>query len=104
MKHGGSNIVLKFLVPYLLILFVPIMIGMITYNKTISVIETETAKSNMTLLNQSKEIIDRRLDEVDRITQQIMMDPSLISYQYIGTPFEGTNTFRTIEMKKSLVN
>ncbi|NOU94094.1 helix-turn-helix domain-containing protein [Paenibacillus sp. LMG 31456] len=104
MQYKGSKITRIFLLPYLLVLLVPIMIGTLTYNKTISVIETETAKSNMTLLNQSKEIIDRRLDEVDRITQQITLDPNLITFQYIADPFEGSNTYRTIEMKKSLVN
>ncbi|MBO9610583.1 MAG: cache domain-containing protein, partial [Paenibacillaceae bacterium] len=104
MRIKKSNFVSKFLLPYLLVLVIPIAIGTTIYQKTISVIETETARSNMTLLNQSKEIIDRRLDELDRIVQQIMLDPNLITYQYIEHPFDGSNTARTIEMKKSLVN
>jgi two-component system response regulator YesN len=103
-KHKGSKIILAFLLPYLLVLFVPIIIGVLTYNQTISVIETETAKSNMTLLNQSMETLDRRLDEVERIIQQVSLDPNLITFQYIAQPFEGANTVRTIEMKKSMVN
>ncbi|WP_127586287.1 helix-turn-helix domain-containing protein [Paenibacillus koleovorans] len=104
MRNKGRSIVLKFLIPYLLILIVPVLIGLFNYYKTLSVIETETAKSNMNMLNQTRGVIDRRLEEVDKIARQIMLDPNLISFQYQDDPFEGSNTFRTIETRKSVLN
>jgi two-component system response regulator YesN len=103
-KHRGSLLVLKLLVPYLFILVVPLLIGLVTYHKTLGVIESETIKSNMTLLKQSSDVIDRRLDEVDRIVQQITLDPNVITFQYIDSPFDGINTFRTIDTKNKLIN
>lgn len=92
------------MIPYLIILTVPLFIGFITYNKTIEVVENEVVKGHMSLLERSRDTLDRRLSELDFIMQQLAWDPKIIQFQYLTRPFHGPTTYKVVETNKSLPN
>jgi two-component system response regulator YesN len=97
-----QRIMLHFLVPYLIVLLIPLLIGLITYEKTIEVVESEIEHNNIKLLDQSKDILERRLTEVEMIVSQIVGDTKVIHFQNVSDPFEGSNTTKILETKAGL--
>jgi two-component system response regulator YesN len=101
---GRHRVFLRLLIPYILFLILPMVVGWIIYNKTIDIMEKEVTANHMNLLEQSKNILERRLDEISSITQQLAADSRIIQFQPIIDPFEGTNTYRVLDTTKSLYN
>lgn len=101
-KQGRQRIVLRFLLSYLIVLFVPLGAGLYTYNNTADLLEKEAADSSMSLLRQGMETLDRRLGEVDTITRQMMFDPKVRQIQQLRDPFRGTATYQLVDFRQSL--
>ncbi|MEK3722859.1 helix-turn-helix domain-containing protein [Paenibacillus sp. FSL H8-0034] len=101
-KKEKYMVFMRFLVPYILFLLVPLFITLITYQQTISELEAEMTSKNVTILNHSKEIIDQRLAEIDSIAQQLVSNSTVQQFQYVSQAFEGNMVNRTLDLKKSL--
>ncbi|WP_135557557.1 helix-turn-helix domain-containing protein [Paenibacillus cymbidii] len=101
-RPGRQRIVLRFLLSYLIVLFVPLGAGLYTYNNTAHLLEKEAADSSMSLLQQGMETLDRRLGEVDTITRQMMFDPKVRQIQQLRDPFQGTATYQLVDFRQSL--
>ncbi|WP_282936476.1 helix-turn-helix domain-containing protein [Paenibacillus sp. RC67] len=99
---GRHRLFARLLIPYLVFLMLAMMIGWMIYQKTIVLIEKEATESHMNLLEQSKDVLDRRLEELASITQQLAADTRIIQFQPVTNPFNGTNTYRIMDMNKSL--
>ncbi|MCS7462065.1 helix-turn-helix domain-containing protein [Paenibacillus doosanensis] len=109
LRRNGANrtrarhrLFARLLIPYLVFLMLAIMIGLIIYQKTIVLIEKEATASHMNLLEQSKDILDRRLEELASIAQQLAADTRIMQFQSVTDPYKGTNTFRIMDTNKSL--
>lgn len=92
----------RLLLPYLLFLILTLFAGWIIYNKTIDLIENEVTENQMNVLEQNKDILERRLDEVSSITQQLASDTRIIQFQQVTEPYAGTNMYRVLDTNKSL--
>ncbi len=101
-SKGRHRLFARLLIPYLVFLMLAMMIGWIIYQKTIVLIEKEATENHMNLLEQSKDVLDRRLEELASITQQLVADTRIIQFQPVTDPFNGTNTYRIMDMNKSL--
>ncbi|NOU89868.1 helix-turn-helix domain-containing protein [Paenibacillus sp. LMG 31460] len=101
-NKGRHRVFARILVPYLVFLMLPMIIGWVIYEKTTALIESEATASHMNLLEQSKDILDRRLEEIASITQQLAADTRIMRFQSVTDPFEGTNTYRILDTNKSL--
>ncbi|MFE5323444.1 helix-turn-helix domain-containing protein [Paenibacillus sp. NPDC056579] len=99
---GRHRLFARLLIPYLVFLIFAMLIGWMIYQKTIVLIEREATESHMNLLEQSKDVLDRRLEELASITQQLAADTRIIQFQPVVNPFIGTNTYRIMDMNKSL--
>ncbi|MBP1933295.1 helix-turn-helix domain-containing protein [Ammoniphilus resinae] len=99
---GRNPILIQYMLPYIAILLIPLSIGWITYEQTVHMVKEEVVKSNMTLLEQSKEILDRRLEEVENFAHQLMSDSKVVSFQYLKDPYKGSNTYRIVETRERL--
>ncbi len=72
-----TNIFRNFLISYIVILIIPNVAGYISYRAAIDVAETGSIETSMMVLNQSKDILERRMDEVEAFTTQIAMNQDL---------------------------
>ncbi|MDR9854752.1 helix-turn-helix domain-containing protein [Paenibacillus sp. VCA1] len=97
-----ATLVLRFFVPYVLILLGALLSGWFAYHKTSSLLETETMKSNTAALGQIREALDGRFAEVETIAQQMASESKIQSFQFVKAPFEQTNPFRLWDLEKSL--
>lgn len=96
-RKVGNKLILRFLVPYMMILVIPLAIGLITYQKTVEVLKEESIKANIRSLEKSKDMLDSRLKEVDLIVKQLTRNPNIASYQSVVNPFQGSTAYRTLE-------
>ncbi|WP_240414630.1 helix-turn-helix domain-containing protein [Paenibacillus periandrae] len=101
---GRHRVFIRLLIPYILFLILPMIVGWIIYQKTIQTMEKEVTANHMNVLEQSKDILERRLEEISSIAQQLSVDTRIIQFQPVIDPFEGTNTYRVLDTNKSLYN
>lgn len=85
MKYKGAGCVLKtkskylnkksifisWLLSYMVILMIPFMINIFVYTQSISIINQEVNKANLKSLDQFKQVIDYRINEVRRLSTEI---------------------------------
>jgi two-component system response regulator YesN len=88
----------------MILLLLPLLVGWVIYNKTLLEMEKEVTASNMNLLQQSRNILDRRLSEISSIAVQLANDTRIMQFAAITNPFEGANTYRILETRKSIYN
>lgn len=74
-KH--STIFRKFLISYLIILVIPSIAGFVSYRTSINVTQSVSIENGVTLLERSKEILERRMAEVEGFTRQLALNPDL---------------------------
>ncbi|TVY10991.1 helix-turn-helix domain-containing protein [Paenibacillus cremeus] len=103
-RAGKPGIVIRFLLPYMLVMLIPLFIGFFAYYKTVSLLEAEVVNSNMSLLEQTKQALSRRLGEIDTIVQQVTTDPKVNLFMQLRDPFEGANTYRILDTQKNVIN
>lgn len=102
-KFGKKNkLVFRFLLPYMLLLLIPLILGLTTYKKSIGALESEIDASNMAMLEQNRNILDSRFAEINNIIQEIAYHPKIASLQVSANAFEGKDVYQIIEAEKSL--
>lgn len=75
----SSKIFRRFLISYLVILIIPIVAGFISYQVSLDTAEKYAIINSRQVLNQSRNIIEQNLDEIDRFVQQLSLDRDLNS-------------------------
>lgn len=101
-KSGGHKVFLRLLVPNLLFLLLPLLVGWVIYNKTLQEMEKEVTEGNMSMLQQSRDILDRRLAELSSIAMQLVSDTRIMQFQHVTEPFQGSNVNRILDTRRSL--
>ncbi|QJD85419.1 helix-turn-helix domain-containing protein [Cohnella herbarum] len=105
MKIEGQRSVkvwIHFFVPYAILLTGFLAVGLYAYDKTSSLVENHSKETAYAVMEQTKEIMDRRFEELETITEQVASSTKVLSFQYVDKPFYGTNPVRIIELKKDL--
>lgn len=77
LKLDHSPIFRSFLISYVLVLFIPMLTGFISYYVSSDIIKSSSLEASATMLNQSRDILDRRMEEVENITRQLSLDQEL---------------------------
>lgn len=85
-----SAIFKKFLFSYVVILLIPLFLATFAYNAATSVIEENAFDSNLTMLNQTRDIVDKHLKEIEEMMIQITFDSKMIGLLNISDPEEGS--------------
>ncbi|NWQ40734.1 helix-turn-helix domain-containing protein [Bacillus sp. EB106-08-02-XG196] len=67
----------KFLLSYLLILVIPLLASLIIYQVSIHKISENATENSKNLLNQTKEIIDQKNDEIEKFVYQMSLNPEI---------------------------
>ncbi len=102
MKYIKRRIFFRFLVPYLLIIFITICIGYYTYNCTLSVLEQDAREMNLTILEQSCDVIDKYIAEMDRLVKNMTLCPQLNRILYMEKPFDSLDHYYVMDTQKNL--
>lgn len=78
------QILLRFLLSYLLILLIPIFVLSFAYNEFIKTMEYSSMKSNLSMLEQTRDTLDRRLGEIDSVINQIALNSKVRNLMYVN--------------------
>jgi len=65
---------------YLLILVIPFLISLILTQISSSILESEAKKSNQATLEQTRDIVDSRIQELDSLVKQLAIDPKIKAF------------------------
>ncbi|WP_028548394.1 helix-turn-helix domain-containing protein [Paenibacillus sp. UNC451MF] len=103
-RGGSHRVFVRLLIPNLLFLLLPLLVGGVIYYKTLHEMEKEVTASNMNVLQQSRDILDRRLSEISSIAIQLVNDTRIMQFQHIREPFQGSNINRIWDTRKSIQN
>ncbi|MBE1442026.1 helix-turn-helix domain-containing protein [Paenibacillus sp. OAS669] len=103
-EAGSHQVFIRLLVPNLLFLLLPLLVGGIIYYKTLHEMEKEVTAGNMNVLQQSRDILDRRLAELSSIAIQLVNDTRIMQFQHIREPFQGSNINRIWDTRKAIQN
>lgn len=101
-NRGSLKVWIHFFVPYAILLAGFLAVGLYAYEKTSSLVETQTKETAYAVMEQTKEILDRRFEELETIAEQVASGTKALSFQYVDKPFEGTNPIRMLELRKDL--
>lgn len=72
-----SRVFRRFLLSYLIILFIPILGGFMSYRTSIAVTESISIENSVTQLEKSRELLERRMAEVEGFTRQLAVNQEL---------------------------
>ncbi|KAB8136778.1 AraC family transcriptional regulator [Gracilibacillus oryzae] len=78
MSEKRKTVFIRFLFSYFIILLLPIIIGIILFNRVESILIDNANKSNTALLEQVKQVVDNKLKEVEQLSLQVSLNPKLI--------------------------
>ncbi|MEH7272930.1 hypothetical protein V7125_04780, partial [Neobacillus vireti] len=72
----------KFLLSYLLILIIPLFTSLIIYQVSIHIIKDYASENSKNLLNQTKDMIDQKNDEIENFVYQMSLNPEINQLMY----------------------
>jgi two-component system, response regulator YesN len=98
----GNKAFRNFLLSYLSVLMIPVLIGTYAYYKTVQVIEEDAKKANMAVLDQSKETLDIRLQEVEQLATDLALNPKVIQFMNVKPPFTDREYYQIYEVFKDI--
>lgn len=95
-------IFVRFMIPYFLFMLFTLLAGALFYRQTYDVVKKEVTHSNLQMLDQVKETVDSRFNEINRISLQLQSDPAVQSFQQVKEPFRDTTAYKVYRTQKSL--
>ncbi|HEY5584409.1 MAG TPA: helix-turn-helix domain-containing protein [Ruminiclostridium sp.] len=97
MKKGFKHdVFFKFLIPYIIILLIPIALGMFAYKKTIESVEDGIRLQNLAILQQSKDTLDMRMREVNSVIERLTLDKNVLTMMTVKNPLVQKDTVYTV--------
>lgn len=103
-KVRGNRVLFNFLIPYIIVLNIPLVMGIFYYFMTIHVVEDDYKNANMAILQQCSQILDQRLDELNDIVNQLISNQYVQNFKNLPSPFSYPNSYRIIELRDNLSN
>jgi len=67
---------------YVLMFFIPLLICSISYRQVEINVRNNILDTNLSMLGQTKDIMDARLLEVDKLVKQLSVEPLVLNYNY----------------------
>lgn len=90
------KVFIRMLIPYLLFICMLLGIGYIVYRETIHVMEKDATENHRLVLEQSRDILERRMDEITSIGRQVAANTKVIQFMTVTDPFQGANTYSVL--------
>jgi two-component system, response regulator YesN len=89
-KKAKSVLFKRFLLSYFVILLIPLLFAAFAYNAATKVVEENAIESRLTMLRQTRDIIDKHLKEIDEMMIQVAINSKLSSLLSLKDPEEGS--------------
>jgi AraC-like DNA-binding protein len=74
-NYRNNNFLTRFVLSYVFILLIPLFIGLQSYNIGAGIVKADIKNSNISMLNQTKDIVDTQLQQVETLSMQINANP-----------------------------
>ncbi len=87
----------RFMISYVIILSFTVLIGMVTYSKTIKMVKEDSIKEGLILLEKGRDILDTRFTEVGNLITQVSFQNEIKNMYNIENPLQYTEYCRLIE-------
>ncbi len=102
-KIGIKNSVFSnFLLSYICVLLLPIIIGSLLYSQAVKIVESHVRDSNLLTLQQARQTLDSRLNEVDSTATQLAFNNKMKYLANVTYPIHGPNIYKLREASKSI--
>jgi len=98
-----DRIFYAFLTSYLVLLLLITGIGTASYLAALGVVERDIRETNLALLNQSRQILERRFSEVEGILNQLASHPQVTRMTYTENPLNGSGSVVEIQELQELL-
>lgn len=98
-----SSVFRSFLVSYIVILIIPSIAGYISYRSSISVTQKLSIENSVIQLQKSKELLERRMAEVEGFTRQLAINPDLNVLMNEKSNGEQTNVYGIWKILRSVL-
>ncbi|MDF2963559.1 MAG: transcriptional regulator, AraC family [Paenibacillus sp.] len=98
----NSFILARYALPFFVILTMSLVVGILIYQRTSTVLEDEVKYSNQVLLEQGMNVLDKRWESVDAFIRRMANDSKVTRLQHITDPYSSTNLYRLIEARDRL--
>ncbi|MDQ6421470.1 helix-turn-helix domain-containing protein [Paenibacillus sp. LHD-117] len=98
-----SRVFRRFLVSYLIILIIPSIAGYMSYQTAINVTESVSIENGVTQLQKSKELLERRMAEVEGFTRQLAINQDLSILMNENSSGDQSNVYGIWKMMKDVL-
>jgi AraC-like DNA-binding protein len=85
-KNLDKKLFSKFILPYILILIVPMLLSIGVYRIAANIVKEDIKQSNISMLNQAKNIVDEQLRQIDNLALQIATNNKLATLLDLKEP------------------
>ncbi len=102
MKTGKRNILIRFLVPYILLLLVTGFMGLYMYYTALNTVKADALEVNKAVLSQANTLIDQYLQSMEDTIAHMAFNPSLSRCLNMRQPFSSQEFFNLYEAQRSL--
>ncbi|MGV8982013.1 AraC family transcriptional regulator [Clostridium sp.] len=90
-KNFDKKLFFRFILPYIFVLAVPLMMGIGIYRIAASIVKEDIKQSNISMLNQSKNVVDEQLQQIDHLSMQFATNRKLSALLDLKEPLLGTD-------------
>lgn len=84
-KIRFKNLFVIIFVSYIIVLIVPLVMTLAVYLQSENVLQEKIIDSNFAVLRQIQSTVDDRLDEIDHLSSQILINPQTVSLMYTSS-------------------
>lgn len=92
----------NFVLSYLLMMIITLIVGSFAYYQAAKVVEADSRERNASMLEQSMEVIDRHLSQIDKLTMQIALNTELNRALQMTNPTAEMDNYRFRSLIESL--
>ncbi|GGH86409.1 YesN/AraC family two-component response regulator [Pullulanibacillus pueri] len=99
---GFTSLFKNFFVSYIIILLLPLITGFFSYQVSINLAEKSSIESSLSILNQSKKVLEQRLSEVGSFTRQLALNNDAIELLDQNDLNNNSRVFRSWKVSQDL--
>jgi len=101
-KDAKNSLLGRYILSYLIALFIPLVFGSLIYREAIGIVEADTRKASLAILEQSRDVLDRQLMEIDKIIAQIAINPRVNHMLYTNKDPVYSEVYGLNELERDL--
>jgi AraC-like DNA-binding protein len=102
-RKSKNRLALKFLISYALILLIPLSVSAFAYREAAKMMSEDVLNSNMSMLEQTRDVVDSRLEEVNKIVNQLSLNTKVRSLGNLKSPLEANDHYNLRELTRELM-